>query len=61
MYMTSCSSRNILLLADRIASEQQKLANKYLHHDEESDPAEELENSVARSKKYTEKNLFPHG
>lgn len=46
---------------DRIASEQQKLANKYLHHDEESDPAEELENSVARSKKYTEKNLFPHG
>ena len=48
-------------LADLIALEQQKLSNKFLHPDEESDSSDDMDNCVARSKKYTDRNLFPIG
>ena len=51
---------NITVFTELIAEEQQRLANKYLRSKDESEADGDVDEIVPRSRKFNEKNLFPH-
>ena len=58
--MVTHGNHDNALSPELIAEEQQRLANKYLSKDDESESDRDVDEYVSRSKKFNEKNLLPH-
>ena len=58
--MATHGNHDNALSPELIAEEQQRLANKYLSKDDESESDRDVDEYVARSRKFNEKNLLPH-